>query len=100
MRSRLWLGGLVLVLVALMLTLTALAYASPPDATWIPGLYDDDDFDNVVDFITSSPGVAIALVLTDLCPVPSPIVLELQAADRIVAFIPLSAFGPRAPPTV
>jgi hypothetical protein len=100
MRTRVWLGGLVLVLVALMLTLTTLAYASPPDPTWIAGLYDDDDFDNVVEFITSSSGVAVALVLTDLCPVPNPIVLQLQPADGIVAFIPLSAFGPRAPPTV
>jgi hypothetical protein len=100
MRTRGWLGGLVLVLVALMLTLTGVAYASPPDPTWIPGLYDDDDFDNVVDFITSSAGVAVALLITDLCPVRNPIVLQLQPADGVVAFIPLSAFGPRAPPTV
>jgi hypothetical protein len=100
MRTRLWLGGFVLVLVALMLTLAGVAYASPPDPTWIPGLYDDDDFDNVVDFITSSSGVAVALVITDLCPVRHPILLQLQSADGIVAFIPLSAFGPRAPPTV
>jgi hypothetical protein len=100
MRTRVWLGGLVLVLVALMLTLTVLAYASPPDPTWIPGLYDDDDFDNVVDFITLSSGLAVALVITDLCPVRNPIVLQLQPADGIVAFNPLSAFGPRAPPTV
>ena len=100
MRTRLWLSGFVLALVALMLTVTGVAYASPPDPTWIPGLYDDDDFDNVVDFITSSSGVAVALVITDLCPARNPIVLQLQPADDIVAFIPHSAFGPRAPPTV
>jgi hypothetical protein len=100
MRTRVWLGGLVLVLVASMLTLAGVAYASPPNPTWIAGLYDDDDFDNVVDFITSSSGVAVALVLTDLCPVRNPIVLQLQPTDGIVACIPLSAFGPRAPPTV
>jgi hypothetical protein len=100
MRTRVWLGGLVLVLVALMLTLTGAAYASPPDPTWIPGLYDDDDFDNVVDFIISSSGLAGALVITDLCFIGNPIVLQLQSADGVVAFIPLSACGPRAPPTV
>jgi hypothetical protein len=89
-----------MVLVALMLTLTGVAYATPPDPSWIPGLYDDDDFDNVVDFITSSAGLAIALVTTDLCPVRNRIVLLLQPAEDIVAFIPLSPFGPRAPPTV
>jgi hypothetical protein len=100
MRSRLWLGGFVLVLVALMLTLTGVAYASPPDPTWIPGLYDDDDFDNVVDFITSSSGVAVARVITDHCPVRNPMVLPFQPAGGVAGVIPLSAFGPRAPPTV
>jgi hypothetical protein len=99
MRTRVWFGGLGLVLVALMLTLTGVAYASPPDPIWIPGLYDDDDFDNVVDFITSSAGMAVALVISDLCRVRNPIVLQLSPADDVVAFLPLSAFGPRAPPT-
>jgi hypothetical protein len=98
MRTRVWSDWLVLVLVALMLTLTGVAYASPPDPSWIPGLYDDDDFDNVVDFIISSSGLAAALVISDLCPVPNPIVLQLPPTDGVVAFIPLSAFGPRAPP--
>jgi len=98
MRTRVWSGGLVLVLVALLLTLTGVAYASPPDPTWISGLYDDADFDNVVDFITSSAGVAVALVISDLCPVRNPIVLQLPPADDVAAFIPLLAFGPRAPP--
>ena len=34
---------LVLVLVALMLALTPLAYATSPDPTWIAGFWDDDD---------------------------------------------------------
>jgi hypothetical protein len=48
---------LVLVLVALILTLTPLAYADPPDPTWITGLWDDDDFDDVVGYITSAAGL-------------------------------------------
>lgn len=43
-----------LVLVAVLSTLTALADASLPDPSWIGGLYDDNDFDDVVGFITSS----------------------------------------------
>ena len=31
-----------------LLTLTSLCYASPPDPTWIAGLYDDADHDDVV----------------------------------------------------
>jgi hypothetical protein len=98
--TRLWLRGFVLILVALMLTLTGVAYATPPDPSWVPGLYDDDDFDNVVDVITSSAGVVMALVTSELCPVRNRIALLLQPAEDVVGFIPLSAFGPRAPPTV
>jgi len=32
--------------------LTALAYASPPDPSWIPGIYDDADYDDVVLLLT------------------------------------------------
>jgi len=34
--------------------LAALAHASPPDETWVPGIYDDADFDDVITLITSS----------------------------------------------
>jgi hypothetical protein len=37
-------------------TLVALAHASPPDETWLPGIYDDADFDDVVTLITVSSG--------------------------------------------
>jgi hypothetical protein len=36
--------------------LAALAHASPPDETWLPGIYDDADFDDVITLITSSSG--------------------------------------------
>jgi hypothetical protein len=43
------------VIVALALTtLPALAYASPPDETWIRGLYDNADYDDVVSLATSA----------------------------------------------
>ena len=52
-RSQIVLG---LILVASILTLTPLAYADPPDPTWVSGFWDDDDFDNVVGYITSAAG--------------------------------------------
>ena len=42
--------ALLTALVALM----ALAYATPPDPTWVSGIFDDDDNDNGVYFVTSS----------------------------------------------
>jgi len=40
----------------------ALAYASPPDPSWIPGMYDDRDFDDVVGMVTDAAGVDDAQV--------------------------------------
>jgi hypothetical protein len=45
---------LLWVLVGAMLALTPLAQASPPDQTWMGGLFDDDDYDNVVVSVTAS----------------------------------------------
>jgi hypothetical protein len=39
-----------------LLTLVAFAHASPPDETWRPGLYDEADFDDVIDLIVSLSG--------------------------------------------
>ncbi|HMB35379.1 MAG TPA: hypothetical protein VKV41_15155 [Methylomirabilota bacterium] len=50
MRARL---TLILLLGVVLVTLVAFAHASPPDATWLPGVYDAADFDDVVDFLVS-----------------------------------------------
>lgn len=39
-----------------LLTLAALAHASPTDETWRPGVYDDGDFDDVIDLVVSLSG--------------------------------------------
>src|SRR5215472_11781195 len=51
-----WLGLSVLVVVSVV-TLTPLAYATPPDQTWIAGLYDNADYDDVVALVTSTASV-------------------------------------------
>jgi hypothetical protein len=62
-------------LVGAMLSLTPLAQASPPDQTWIPGLYDNADYDDVVRAVTA------AIASLDLRPVP-----PLGFGDTFVAF--------------
>ena len=47
---------LVALLCLALLTLVALAHASPPDETWQPGIYDDADFDDVIALITLLSG--------------------------------------------
>jgi hypothetical protein len=55
MTSR-WL--VVPVVVAALIALPVLAFASPPDPSWLGGWWDDDDFDTVILFITGhSPAI-------------------------------------------
>jgi hypothetical protein len=91
-------SGLAFVLVAGFFALTALAQASPPDPTWIAGIYDDDDFDDVVVFIAAGSALE---------PEPACELMPAPVAGRIVEpgddpFRPTTAlpwFPERAPPT-
>jgi hypothetical protein len=51
---------LTLVLIALLIGLTPVAYAEPPDPIWFPGYWDDDDLDNSVTFIVSATAIDAA----------------------------------------
>ncbi len=68
-------------LTGILALLVPLAYASPPDPTWIPGLYDNADYDDVVGLVTDGTGASSS-----------------QAPARVerglVAFAPLSEPGP------
>jgi len=52
---------LVPLLGLVLLTLVAFAHASPPDQTWLPGIYDDADFDDVIARIVSWSGATTEL---------------------------------------
>ena len=43
------------VLLACLVGLLALAYASPPDPLWLPGIYDGADHDDEVALLTDTP---------------------------------------------
>jgi hypothetical protein len=57
-----WSLTIALVLALALGTLTALAYATPPDQSWLGGLYDDGDYDDVVSLATASMSVETAPV--------------------------------------
>ena len=88
----------VVVLVALLVGLVPLAYASPPDETWLPGLYDNADYDDVVIALTSAVGAADGTPTPDLAPTAE-MIQTLHPAEPPV---PDSAFRSpyrlRAPP--
>jgi len=91
------LGLVVLVLVGPMVALTALAYATPPDPSWIGGIYDDADYDDVLLLITSEgEGVTPSRLpefLEGLVVAGIP-----QRARARVPTAPVSTLQPRAPP--
>src|SRR5215831_11565618 len=97
-QNRSSLSVLVLFLVAFILALTPLAYDSPPDPTWQLAFFDDDDFDEVVGYITSAVSLPGGPVVCCIRPVPVIMVLKSQPSEDPIRFVPLSLSGPRAPP--
>ena len=70
-----------------------LAYASPPDPSWIWGLYDGADFDDVVGLLTSGSAVIDGLLEISVGRTTSPD----DTSETRPEFAPLQ---PRAPPTL
>ena len=88
---------LVPVLIAVLIGLTPVAYADPPDPTWVSGFWDDDDFDNTVIIIANAFAID-AQALVDAGPLFAP-VARVKPRDPVDPPIPLrSSLGSRAPP--
>jgi len=89
-------------LVALVLivpsTLPALAYATPPDPSWIGGIYDDADYDDVVVLVTSGTGNVGPEILADLEPIPPSVGDPLPSTEKATLALSAAAVRPRAPP--
>ncbi|HEU5191726.1 MAG TPA: hypothetical protein VFX14_18725 [Methylomirabilota bacterium] len=75
--------GALLLLAALAIH-PALAHASPPDPSWIPGIYDGADFDDVVLLVASG------------YPAAAPAAIEAPSPD--LPLIGQPAHGPEAVP--
>jgi len=88
-----------LVLVGVLALLATFAYASPPDPSWIPGLWDDGDHDDVVIRITASAGVVEPFPLdrtSAILPVNS---LRYRTDECSASSHAPSVIHARAPPT-
>ena len=89
---------LALLAISAVVALAPLAYADPPDPTWVSGIWDDDDFDNVVEAVSntlvgadSDPAVVLSIE-------PSPSLLPLPVEQNDAIARPLDWFEGRAPP--
>jgi hypothetical protein len=89
---------LVLLLVVLG-GLTPLAYATPPDPSWVRGLWDGADFDDIVLLITSDSGVVEDGSLAGLFPVLACRASLIESGRSVVSAASVSSSEPRAPPT-
>jgi len=89
--------SLALLLLAGMVVLVSLAYASPPDPLWQPGIYDDADFDDVVIELVTLTAIPVPpLVLPDaVWGTPESVHLARPQSRRLVL---LDSFESRAPP--
>lgn len=89
---------LVLVSVVALLGLVPLAYASPPDPSWIAGLYDNADYDDAVLAATSVAGVVADEALAVVHPFP-PSPWRMTSPDATGSpSVPAATSDPRAPP--
>ncbi|MBI1848182.1 MAG: hypothetical protein HY294_13940 [Candidatus Rokubacteria bacterium] len=86
-----------LIVAGLLVALTSMAYASPPDPP-MPGIWDDGDYDNVVELITDQIHGLAAVPLVE----PGPLVALatfVEMAERWFVPAPAPCAAPsRAPP--
>ncbi len=85
-------------LVGLMVVLAPMAWASPVDPSWIKGVYDDADFDDVVTYLTSGTVAIPALPVAEVLPVLGSVPGDSAPDERLGVSAPLSSHSPRAPP--
>jgi hypothetical protein len=90
--------ALVLLLLVCLVTLTPLAFASPPDPTWMDGFFDDLDFDDVVVSLSWAAWAVEVDLLASLTPAPVSVYLVQSGEQPVRSTKVLSAFLGRAPP--
>jgi len=81
-----------------LILLPAIAFASPPDPSWVAGFYDGADGDDIVSLVYETSG-ATAPAPSHLGPLPC--LLEISP-EAIIRYVPDRHFthGPRSPPVL
>ena len=82
----------------LLVGLPTLAFADPPDPTWIAGYWDDDDFDDAVIAITAASAVEAPPPVDTELPLSVPIALVEMPRHDAYGAPRRPASSPRAPP--
>lgn len=87
------------VLLLALLTISPLAHASPSDESWIHGLYNNSDLDDVIFLVTNGTSIVDSNSLWSLRPISA--VVRVFSEDRPAPprLVPLELSPSRAPPT-
>ncbi len=90
--------ALVLLLVVCLFSATPLAYASPPDPSWIEGIYDAADGDDVIVSIWGAGWSVTLDPLACLAPLLAAAPFVLRGEPRLTLLTARPVFLGRAPP--
>jgi hypothetical protein len=83
---------------ALVLVVSPLAWASPPDQGWLPGIYDEADYDDVVGLFTDWQSASARLSPVRDRPALIVVGFVQLRSIRVRAIVSVPAFHPRSPP--
>ena len=89
---------LAILLLGVVLALTPIAHAAPTDPGWISGIYDDNDYDDIVLFIIGAVGAVESGIVNPVGPVIVCLGLITLGRPRFVSFRLLESLSTRAPP--
>jgi hypothetical protein len=89
---------LIVLISAILASIPTLAHASPPDPTWIPGIYDDADFDDVVGLVTSAKALVEPMDAAALYLVSPATSLEVSPRESAPKRLSTATLHARAPP--
>jgi len=90
--------ALVLLLLVSLFSVSPLAYASPPDPTWVDGVFDDADGDDVVISISWASWAVELDPLAVVTPLFASVPLVPVGESRLASIAVRSVFQGRAPP--
>jgi hypothetical protein len=89
---------LAILLLSVVLALPPIAHAVPTDPVWIAGLYDDNDYDDVVLFIIGAVSAVDSSVVDPVDPAVVCLGRITPSRSQPVPLRPLASFSTRAPP--
>jgi len=97
---RIWRVGVIALVLSAQAALSAFAFASPADPSWISGIYDDADYDDMVALATAGTGNVAPVVPAVLRPSPR-LAGRVREGGEPAAPVPsASALRIRPPPAI